>query len=120
MGEGHVVERGAIVAAGGIFGIPIGQVGWFANLFWAAGVVFLSRRRWNAAAAAATLAVLVAANSFLLPRTGMPSDSGYTHPVTLMSGFYVWWASHWVLTAGALLLWRRPPAEPARVEEVPA
>jgi len=85
----------------------IGQLGWFANPLWAAGLVFLHRGRWKAASIAGVLAVLVAADSFALYHTGIPSDSGRTHPFSgLRIGFYVWWASMWVLAAGALLLWR--------------
>ena len=51
-----------------------------------------------------------AADSFVLYETGFPSDSGASMAVTLMYGFYVWWASLWVLAVGAFLLWRRARA----------
>lgn len=99
----------------GYFGVLAGQVAWFANPLWAAGLFYLLRRRWKAAAICASLAVVVAAESFLLYSTGFPSDSGATIPVRLVAGFWVWWSSLWVLAAGALVLWRRH-REPNHVE----
>jgi hypothetical protein len=109
-GPGPVGSRGWVVLATGALGILILQVGWFANLLWLAGAVQLWRRRWRPAALLALLAALVAADSFMLYRTGLPSDSGGHQPVVLLAGFYVWWGSLWVLAVGAHLLRRRHPS----------
>jgi len=103
---GRPGDRGYLVLATGLIGALFGQFGWFANGLYALGLIQLSRHRWKAAAIAAALAVLLAADSFMLYRSGFPSDSGASHPVSLQSGFYVWWGSLWVLAAGALVLWR--------------
>jgi hypothetical protein len=107
VGLGVPDDRGYLILATGWAGILFGQFGWFANGFWVAGLIYLSLRRWKAAAIAAALAVLVAADTFMLYRTGFPSDSGNSHAAAILAGFYVWWASMWVLAAGAILLWRR-------------
>jgi len=101
------VEPGYMILGTGYFGVLVGQLAWFANPLWAAGLVYLLRRRWKAAAICAGLGVVVAAGSFLLYSTGFPSDSGATIPVRLLAGFWVWWSSLWILAAGALVLWRR-------------
>ncbi|MFL5383662.1 MAG: hypothetical protein ACJ8GN_14175 [Longimicrobiaceae bacterium] len=101
---------GFAILATGFLGFMFLQMGWFANVFWVLGLVFLARRRWKAAAILGALAVLVAADSFVLYETGFPSDSGGSLAVTLRYGFYVWWASLWVLAVGAFLLWRRQRA----------
>ena len=105
-------ERGYVIMATGWAGVLFAQFGWFANAFWATGLIYLSRRRWNAAALAATLGALLAANTFTLYRTGVPSDSGRSHATAVLPGFWVWWASLWVLAVGAILLWRRHRGEP--------
>jgi hypothetical protein len=107
VGLGVPADRGYLILAMGWAGLLVGQVGWFANAFWAAGLIYLGLRRWKAAAIAATLAVLVAADTFMLYRTGVPSDSGKIYATAILPGFYVWWGSLWVLAAGAVLLWRR-------------
>jgi hypothetical protein len=110
LGEGELgvrVEPGYMILGTGYFGVLFGQLAWFANPLWVAGLVYLIRRRWKAAAICASLAVVLAAESFLLYSTGFPSDSGATIPVRLLAGFWVWWSSLWVLAAGALVLWRR-------------
>lgn len=114
VGLGVAPNLGFAILATGWLGFLFLQVGWFANLFWLLGLIFLSRRRWKAAAILGALAALVAADAFVLYETGFPSDSGGSHDVTLMYGFYVWWASMWVLAVGAFLLWRR--ARPALSE----
>jgi len=104
--SGRPGDRGYLVLTMGMLGVLFGQFGWFANGLYALGLIQLSRHRWKAAAIAAGLAVLLAADSFMLLRSGFPSDSGTHHPVAFQSGFYVWWGSLWILAAGALLLWR--------------
>lgn len=101
-----VVNRGLVILATGWLGFMFLQMGWFANVFWLLGLIFLARRRWKVATILGALAVLVAADSFVLYESGFPSDSGASLAVTLMYGFWVWWASLWVLAVGALLLWR--------------
>jgi len=107
VGLGVDDDRGYMVLAMGWAGVLFGQFGWFANAYWAAGLVFLARRRWKAAAVTASLAVLVAADTFMLYRTGFPSDAGGSHAVKILAGFWVWWASLWVLAVGAIVRWRR-------------
>lgn len=106
VGLGVAPTRGLGILATGYFGFLFLQLGWLANVFWVLGLVFLARRRWKRAAVLAALAVVVAADSFVLYATGFPSDSGHNYAVTLMYGFWVWWASLWVLAAGAYLLRR--------------
>ena len=119
VGLGVPDERGYMVLATGWAGVLFLQFAWFANAFWAAGMVYLHRRRWRDAAAFASVAVVVAAESFLLYSTGFISDSGRRIPVRLLVGFWVWWASLWVLAAGAIVLWRRHREGPDSAE-VPA
>lgn len=107
VGLGIGDDRGYVVMATGWAGLLIGQVGWFANALWAAGLIYFARGRWKAAAVTAGLAVLVAADTFILYRTGFPSDSGRVHAAEILPGFWVWWASLWVLAVGAVVLWRR-------------
>jgi hypothetical protein len=107
VGLGVPAERGYVIFATGWAGLLIRQFAWFANALWVASLVYLQLRRWKAAAVAASLAVLVAADSFVLYSTGIVSDSGSKIPIRLMVGFWVWWASLWVLAVGATVLWRR-------------
>lgn len=112
-------DRGYLILATGMLGILFGQFGWFANGFYAAALICLERSRWKAAAIAAALAVILAADSFLLVHTGFPSDSGTNSPAGLRAGFYVWWGSMWVLALGAFLLWRGRRSAEVRFTEVP-
>lgn len=116
VGLGIDPDRGFMILATGMMGFMFLQMGWFANVFWVLGMVALGRNRWGPAAVRGALAVVVAADSFVLYETGFPSDSGASHAVTLMYGFWVWWASLWVLAAGALLLWRRARAAEVAVD----
>jgi MYXO-CTERM domain-containing protein len=119
VGLGTPDERGYIVMATGWVGILFGQFGWFANLFWAAALIQLARGRWKAATVTAWLAVLVAADTFVLYRTGFPSDSGRSHSAAILVGFYVWWGSLWLLAVGALVLWRRRVGADLHGEDLP-
>ena len=103
---GVAPNPGFAILATGWLGFMFLQMGWFANVFWVLGLIFLVRRRWKAAAILGAIAVVVAADSFVLYETGFPSDSGGSLEVALRYGFYVWWASLWVLAVGAFLLWR--------------
>jgi hypothetical protein len=107
VGLGVDDERGWEVLAAGWAGLLFLQFAWFANLLWVAGLVHLHRGAWRSAAIWASVAVVVAAESFLLYSTGFVSDSGARIPIRLLAGFWVWWSSLWVLAIGAILLWRR-------------
>ena len=86
----RIDEQGYLILAMGWMGILIAQVGWFANPLWLLGLILLWRQRWKGAAIASVLAVLVGAVSFMLYRTGLPSDSGATIKAGLLVGFWVW------------------------------
>jgi len=116
VGLGVGPTRGLGILATGYFGFLFMQLGWLANVFWVLGVILLARQQWKTATILAALAVVVAADSFVLYATGFPSDSGHNYAVTLMYGFWVWWASLWVLAAGAFLLWRRARAAESQVD----
>lgn len=104
-GGGRIDTAGYLVLGMGMIGLLAGQIGWFANPLWLLGAILLWRRRWTGAATAAAGALLVGSASFFLQRTGMPSDSGDNIPTRLLIGFYVWWASLWVLAIGAVVRW---------------
>lgn len=101
----RIDELGYVLLETGWAGLLIGQIAWFANPLWVLGAILLWRGRWKGAAKAAVGALLVGSVSFFLMRTGVPSESGPSITARLLVGFYVWWASLWVLAIGAVVYW---------------
>lgn len=83
---------------------------WFANPAYFVSVLLLFRRRWRAAAAVGSLALLLALHALALVGRQLPADEGgvnVTALIRLHAGFYVWLASMLAVIVGALVAFRR-------------
>ena len=77
---------------------------WFANPAYFASLLLLLRRRWPAAAAVGSLALLLALHALALVGRQLPADEGgvnVTEVVRLGAGFYVWLAGMVAVIVGA-------------------
>jgi hypothetical protein len=92
---------------GGWIGLFFSQFAWLANPLWLAGLLLLAWRRWTAAMICALLALLFAANTFLLLHKQLPGDEGGMTRMELqrlLVGFYFWLASFAAAAGGAFVL----------------
>jgi hypothetical protein len=88
---------GFAVALSGMLGVVALQFAWYANLVLPVALLCVALQWWRAALAAATLAVLIAANLLFLPFQRIPYSEGpdYFYIVSQrpLIGSYLWVAS---------------------------
>ncbi len=89
-------------------GLFLGQLGWFANLFWLLSLLLAFLRRWFLTLAATLMALLIALDAFSFVGATVPLDEGFVNKMTFESyqvGFYFWFASIAAIGIGAVAMW---------------
>ena len=97
---------GINVLAVGWSGIFAGVIGWYANPFWALGLLlgFFGKPKW--AAIAGLIALAIGCSTFTLFGKDLPADEGGVNHMTLarmLAGCYVWLVSLATLPLVALI-----------------
>ena len=103
---GNDVMLGLRALAVGWSGIFAAVFGWYANPFWALGLLLAALRQSKAAGVAGLVALAVAATTFADIGRELPGDEGgvtHTAIIRLLPGCYVWMAALAALPATALL-----------------
>ncbi|HLK65148.1 MAG TPA: hypothetical protein VKU19_17015 [Bryobacteraceae bacterium] len=104
----HTTMWGAQVLAVGWSGFFAGVLGWFANPFWLAGLIFGFFRKPIPTAAMGVVAIAIACTTFGVVGRELPGDEGDVTKqaiVRLLPGYYAWLASMAALPVSSIFAW---------------
>lgn len=115
MKKSDEISLGFHVLAMGWLGLFAGVLGWYANPFWALGVLFAAYRKRIPAILCGLLALPIASTVFSDIGRELPGDEGNvtkTAIVRLLPGAYLWFASLIALPIAAIFRKPLPPPPP--------
>ncbi len=107
VGKGDIDQPGLFFLGCGWAGPLIGQFAWFANPLLFASWLLLALGRHRIATVMASVATLVAADSWMLFRAKIPENEGGVGGLELLyfqPGFYLWLTSFIIIVGGGIFL----------------